>query len=445
MVETQPELLAYHLENAGFIASAIDYLRKAGQRAIKQSANSEAIKHLTHALQLLRSTDQTVLPKSAQLALEAMLSQAMIARYGYAAPKTRDMLIAAGALIDDTTEPSLKFSLLYGKWASHYVGGELAKQRSAAAEFLREADRTGDVAIRCVAHRIVGTTHVTIGEFARGLHHLKQSLALYDPKRHVGYRYHYGQDVGAATLCYLSWALWHLGHIDQALRTAREAMGLAEKASHPHTLVYTICHAREFMDLFQRRHQHIQTYANLVVSLCKENGFSHWANCGTIFDGWAAVCGGQVDWGIKLLRKGIAGWQEAGARLWMPMFLKLEAEAYAKAGWDETALKAIEEALDTCKSTALRTKATLLLSTGRGSSSDIESILLNSLEIARNQQARCWELRTANDLSRLWQRDGRSAKALQLLQPLYDQFTEGSDKEDLLDAKILLQNLRRDR
>ena len=452
MVETQPELLAYHLENAGLMASAIDYLRKAGQRAIEQSANNEAIKHLTHALQLLRSTDQTVLPKSAQLSLEAMLSQAMIARYGYAAPKTREMLIAAGALIDDTTEPSLKFSLLYGKWASHYVGGEVAKQRSAAAEFLTEADRTGDVAIRCIAHKIVGTTHVTMGEFARGLHHLEQSLALYDPKRHVGYRYHYGQDVGAATLCYLSWALWHLGHIDQALRTAREAMRLAEKASHPHTLVYTICHARDFMDLFQRRHQHIQTYANLVVSLCKENGFSHWANCGTIFDGWAAVCGGQVDWGIKLLRKGIAGWQEAGARLWMPMFLKLEAEAYAKAGWDQTALQKIEEALNTCKSTGerwamaelLRTKATLLLSMGQGSSSDIESILLNSLEIARNQQARCWELRTAKDLSRLWQRDGRSAKALQLLQPLYDQFTEGSDTQDLLDAKILLRNLRRD-
>jgi predicted ATPase len=85
-----------------------------------------------------------------------------------------------------------------------------------------------------------------------------------------------------------------------------------------------------------------------------------------------------------------------------------------------------------------------LLSTRRGSSSDIESILLNSLEIARNQQARCWELRTAKDLSRLWQREGRSGKALELLQPLYDQFTEGSDTEDLLDAKILLKNLRRD-
>jgi hypothetical protein len=31
-----------------------------------------------------------------------------------------------------------------------------------------------------------------------------------------------------------------------------------------------------------------------------------------------------------------------------------------------------------------------------------------------------------------------------LLQPLYDQFTEGSDTQDLLDAKILLRNLRRD-
>jgi len=86
----------------------------------------------------------------------------------------------------------------------------------------------------------------------------------------------------------------------------------------------------------------------------------------------------------------------------------------------------------------------LLASARRESSGDIESILLNSLEIARDQQARCWELRTAMDLSRLWQREGRSETALALLQPLYDQFSQGSDTEDLLDAKILVRNLRRD-
>ena len=243
-----------------------------------------------------------------------------------------------------------------------------------------------------------------------------------------------------------------MGYVERASEAATEAVKLAEKLSHPHTLVYTICHARGFMDLFRRRHQDIPSYAGLVISICKENGFSHWMNCGKILDGWAAVCRGQVDTGIEVLREGLAGWEKAGARLWMPMFLILEAEAYGKWGRDEAALQAIEWALATCEDSGerwaiaevLRCKARLLLSARRANHAAIERVLLKSLEIARCQKARCWELRTSCDLSRLWQRRGQSKKALKLLQSVYDQFTEGFDTADLRDAQKLLRNLRRE-
>ena len=291
-----------------------------------------------------------------------------------------------------------------------------------------------------------------MGEFATGLHHLKQARALYDTKYHADYRHQYGPDIGAAALCYLSWALWHLGHFDQASEAATEAMKLAEKLSHPQTLVYTICHARAFMDIFRRRCQDMQSYASLVISICNENGFSpRWASWGRILDGWAAICGGDVDRGTAVLQKAVAGWQKEGAR-WMPMFLILEAEGHVKAGRAEIALQTIEQALAICDDTGerwamaevLRTKAGILLSTGRANSDDIETILLNSLEIARRQQARCWELRTSCDLSRLWQRQGRNREALRLLESIYNQFTEGFDTRDLKDAGALLRYLRRE-
>jgi hypothetical protein len=53
-------------------------------------------------------------------------------------------------------------------------------------------------------------------------------------------------------------------------------------------------------------------------------------------------------------------------------------------------------------------------------------------------------LRTSYDLSRLWQRRGQSEKALKLLLPVYNQFTEGFDRADLRDAQKLLRNLRRE-
>ena len=373
----------------------------------------------------------------------------MIASHGYAAPSTRRTLLQARDLIDETTSHSQKLAILYGVWASHYVAGEVAKQRNVAVEFLAEAERTDDTAAHCIAHRMLGTTYVTMGEFALGLNHLKQARALYSLEDHAGYRHQY--DIGAAALCSLSMALWHLGHIDQALETATEAMKLAQKLAHPHTLVYTICRARGLTDLFRRRCDDTQSYADLVVSICNENGFSHWKNFGRILDGWAAICGGHVDRGVEVLREAVAGWQQGGARLWLPMFLMLQAEGHAKAGDNEAALQEIDRALAICEDTGerwalaevLRTKASILLSTGRAKNDEIESILLESLEIARRQQARCWELRTSCDLSRLWQRRGRNREALRLLQSVFDQFTEGFDAQDLKDARALLRSLRR--
>ena len=64
-----------------------------------------------------------------------------------------------------------------------------------------------------------------------------------------------------------------------------------------------------------------------------------------------------------------------------------------------------------------------------------------SLEIARRQEAKAFELRAATSLSRLWQRQGKRAEARELLTPIYSWFTEGFDTRDLKEAKTLLEEL----
>jgi predicted ATPase len=129
--------------------------------------------------------------------------------------------------------------------------------------------------------------------------------------------------------------------------------------------------------------------------------------------------------------------------------LTLEAQAHAQAGDGDAALRAIEEALAIAEETGehwglaevLRVKARLLRDAARSETEVIETILVNSLEIARRQGARFWELRTACDLARLWQQQGREMKGFELLQPIYDQFTEGFDTVDMKDAKALIRTL----
>jgi hypothetical protein len=83
----------------------------------------------------------------------------------------------------------------------------------------------------------------------------------------------------------------------------------------------------------------------------------------------------------------------------------------------------------------------LLLATGRARPDEIDALLVDSLEIARGQKARSWELRTACDLSCLRQRQGRWEEAVSLLQRSYDQFSEGLETADVMHAKTLLDQL----
>ena len=65
----------------------------------------------------------------------------------------------------------------------------------------------------------------------------------------------------------------------------------------------------------------------------------------------------------------------------------------------------------------------------------------HALEVARGQQAKSFELRTATSLARLWQQQDKRQEAYNLLAPIYGWFTEGFDTADLQEAKVLLEEL----
>ena len=72
---------------------------------------------------------------------------------------------------------------------------------------------------------------------------------------------------------------------------------------------------------------------------------------------------------------------------------------------------------------------------------EAEACFQNDVEVAQRQQAKSLEMRAAMSLSRLWQRQGKTAEALQLLGEIYGWFTEGFDMADLKAAKELLEEL----
>jgi predicted ATPase len=129
----------------------------------------------------------------------------------------------------------------------------------------------------------------------------------------------------------------------------------------------------------------------------------------------------------------------------------LIAEAYGPAGQAAEGLAVLTEALALVEKTderwyeaeLYRLKGELLLAPARTRSrvEEAEECFCQALSIARHQQAKSWELRTAMSLGRLWQRQGQCAAARQLVAEVYGWFTEGFDTADMHNAKALLEEL----
>ena len=138
----------------------------------------------------------------------------------------------------------------------------------------------------------------------------------------------------------------------------------------------------------------------------------------------------------------------------MPRFLLLLGELAAclgKAGEVGLGLETIDETLARCEARVerwylaelWRIKGELTFAQDDRNAAKAEEHFLRSLDWARRQDALSWELRAATGLARLWKDQHRAAKARELLQAVYDRFTEGFATADLQEARSLLQRLAR--
>jgi predicted ATPase len=151
---------------------------------------------------------------------------------------------------------------------------------------------------------------------------------------------------------------------------------------------------------------------------------------------------------LMQLRDSINDFAEAGAGLRLPYYFSLLARAYMRAGRLKDGLDALKHALRVAVQNnehwwdaelyRLHGELQLLQSEG---ANEVEHVFRRSIEIARSQGAKSLELRAVTSLARLWQANGRSGEAKQLLVPLYEWFTEGFDTPDLQTARAVIAQL----
>ncbi len=154
---------------------------------------------------------------------------------------------------------------------------------------------------------------------------------------------------------------------------------------------------------------------------------------GTILRGWALVHQGHGAAGLSQTRGGLDAWRATGSELWRSQFLALLAEAYGKDGQVESRLRTVAEALAFVERTderfyeaeLYRLKGELILENfklqgSRFNGEEAEGCFRKAIDIAKQQEAKSWELRAATSLAWLWQRQGKPKEARDLLAPVYN-------------------------
>jgi class 3 adenylate cyclase/predicted ATPase len=459
--ETQPELVAHHYTEAGLVEQAIPYWQQAGQRALQRSAPAEALSHLTKGLEVLTTLPDTPERTQQELTLQTTLGATHMALKGYASPEVDKAYTRARQLCQQEGEISQLFPTLWGLGLFYLLRAELQTTHELGEQLLTLAQNAQDPALLLEAHYTLGVSLFFLGEPARARPHLEQCTTLYDIQQHGSHAFLYGQDPGVFAHIVAALALWVLGYADQALERIHKASLLAQEVAHQFSLAGALVFVA-WIHHFRREGHETLEQAQAAITLSDEQGFPFWMAWGTILRGWALA---EEEEGIAQMRQGLSSLQATGAELVRPYIFAKLGEAYGAGGQPEKGLISLAEALPVAYKTGehwseaevYRLRGELTLQKLQVSDSTVqapdpqhvisnlqaeaEAYFQKAIDIARQQQAKSWELRASTSLARLWQQQGKQREARQMLAEIYRWFTQGFGTKDLQEAKALLDEL----
>jgi len=365
---------------------------------------------------------------------------------GYGAPETGQIFTRARKLWKQLGFPPEFLQIAYGQSRHHTARGELDRAQWLAEDLLRLSLKREDSAGLVLGHLAAGRNQFIGGRFAPARSHLEEVLVLYDPIAHRSLVDQTGTHLHVVAQAHLQIVLFALGFPGQAMAQSSAAIAEARRLAHPPSLVASLTLGTIVLSLVEDSGA-LDERACQLIALATEQDFPFRRAMGTISRGWVRVKTGHVAEGISLLRSGLAAYRATGAEVWVPYYVALLAWAGEMAGQFEESSTLLDEACQAVERTGERWfeaelhrhKGQLLLRQGHAEAA--EGLYRNALGLAREQEAKLWELRAAVSLARLRRAQGRRAEARGLLAPVYSWFTEGFETQDLKQAKALLDEL----
>jgi len=309
------------------------------------------------------------------------------------------------------------------------------------------AETVEDPAIKALAHSALGRSLQVAGDLSGSRVELESMQEIMSRSKwtgtiYLGYDRHYRAGIGLAR------TLWLQGHPAQAVERVHRAIRDTERMDHPASLALVLAGAASIL-LWTGDLQSAEDHTDASIYYAEANSLRPLVAIGRCRKAEIAIRRGDAKDGVESLQAALQKVRAARHDMITTEFNMTLVQGLAALGQHAQGVTLIDKAIRRVEANGdvsympelLRLKGSLVLSNPQPSVDDAEMCFMQSLELSRRQGARAWELRTATDLATLFARQGRSGRGRAVLEPVFEQFTEGFATTDLRVAKQVLASL----
>jgi hypothetical protein len=302
IVDTQPEILAHHLTQAGLADQAIGWWRRAGLRSVGRSAHAEASAHFECALDLLGKLPANSQRDALELDLTLDLAVTLTAIHGFGSLRVEQCALKAMALSDRLSEAPGRFAAHRLAWNSCLMRQPVPRTVSLARNLIALAGEDGTPAKLAVAHRALGYSSLMAGEYSVAGDLLARGAAIADTISDSEFSV-YGEHPGMVCRAYGGQARIISGFPASGIRLLEAAIAHARHRGSAHSLAWAVGAAAHTSQI---QHEPAATvrFASETIEVARDHHLPQWLAIGERCLGWAMHQLGDASAGMELVRQG---------------------------------------------------------------------------------------------------------------------------------------------
>lgn len=338
-----------------------------------------------------------------ELDLRISLGSAWIALRGWPAAQVWRSLEPALALANSLGRRDALLPILWGLFINVFTRGRVAESLGWVAQIKEAAKVCQDRDLRMLMHLVAADSYHLLGELIQAREHATQVLTLGTEQRRGRLADVLNQHPTTMASVHTADCTWMLGYPEQAIRISDEKDTAARRDGNPFNIGWALTRSAQLFD-YIREPDEAQKCIQEAERLGYENSLPILTEMMVPWQsGIVLIRNGQIAAGVASLKAGLAVWQGSGGGLLVPYSKSVLAEGAAQIGDLDGAFDLIQESIVQIERPGweershypqiLRIKGWLL--SLKGDVEGAERDYLASLDWARHQQAKSWELRTA--------------------------------------------------